>query len=813
MSADIVPDEPAEAPDEITVADGLAANSDPEQPQKLPEVLSLLPLRDFVIFPVLVSPLGVGRDSSVKLINDAVLSGTRIIATATLRDPSVDEPGLADLYPIGTAVAIRMMGQLPDGLRLIVQGLGRIEIQEAVQTTPYLQVRYRFIEEPAPPAEQSEQVEALKRVIVDLFTQAVALSPDMGQDLLGMITSISDPGTLADLIAAQTTRLSTAEKQRILQAIPVADRMQALLEVLSREVQVLKLGEELNTRVASDIDSLRREQYLRQQMKAIARELGETDSGTHEIEELRERIAQTPMSDEALKEANRELSRLERIPTASPEFSVARTFLDWLLALPWETATEDCRDIAAVRRSLDADHNGLADVKERILEFLAVRSIKSGTLRQPILCLAGPPGVGKTSLGRSIANALGRKFIRMSLGGVRDEAEVRGHRRTYVGAMPGQIIQSIRRCGSNNPVFMLDEIDKVTADMRGDPSSALLEVLDPEQNSTFRDHYLDVVFDLSKVMFIATANVLETIAPPLRDRMEVIRLSGYTEAEKLAIARNHLVPKQVAEHGIRGRISFRTPGLQAIIRGYTREAGVRNLERVIAGICRKVTLEFAEGKSDKAVISSKTVERLLGSPLYESEELDPRLRLPGVATGLVWTPVGGDIVHIEAAGVLRTGERPPTLTLTGQLGEVMRESAQTALSYLRANSKPGDAIGSFMDTHDIHIHVPAGATPKDGPSAGITMATALASLAMGAPVAPRVAMTGEITLSGRVMPVGGVKEKVIAAHRAGVEKVILSSRNRRNVEEEVPAEVRDHLTFVYVDAVGEVLAQALLQTP
>jgi len=604
--------------------------------------------------------------------------------------------------------------------------------------------------------------------------------------------------------------LSVAEKQEVLETLPLRERMQKLVALLAREVQVLELGSKLHSDVTSELGRAQREYYLREQLKAIQKELGEGDDKTREVEELKAKIEASGMPEEAAHAALRELERLSRMPTAAPEYTVARTYIDWLVSLPWSVSTEDRLDLSEVKTILDEDHYGLEKVKERVLEFLAVRKFKpTGALRQPILCFVGPPGVGKTSLGRSIARALGRNFIRISLGGVRDEAEIRGHRRTYVGALPGQIIQGVRRAGSNNPVFMLDEIDKVAADFRGDPSSALLEVLDPEQNFSFRDHYLEVPFDLSKVLFITTANMLDTILPPLRDRMEIIELSGYTEEEKLQIALRYLVPKQLEEHGIAGRLTIGSEAIQTIIRNYTREAGVRSLERAIAAICRKATRAFAEGKRRRMRVGPKQVEDFLGVPHFEREELDERVSIPGVAIGLVWTPVGGDIVFIEATAMPVPPSRSSQLTITGQLGEVMQESAQAALSYVRAHAAELGAPEDFYAKHDIHIHVPAGATPKDGPSAGITIATALASLFTGRPVKPRLAMTGEITLSGKILPVGGIKEKVLAAHRAGVKTVVLPKRNMRDLEEDVPLEVRNALSIHPVTDASEALRLAL----
>jgi len=776
----------------------------------LPDELSLLPLRDFVIFPVIVTPVGVGRENSVRLVNESIVGGNRIIGVVALKDPSVDNPGMDDIYRFGTAVAIRMMHQLPDGLRLIVQGISRIEILEAIQTEPYLRVKIRVLEEPEVPESDAMDVEALKRSIAALFQQAVMLSRDLSDELQNFPQSVQSPGILTDLIAAQMPRFTTAERQSILETVPIKERMEKLVALLRREVQILELSSKVESDVNQEMGKTQREYYLREQMKAIQRELGEGDERGAEVTELREQIEKANLPQEAKTAAERELDRLSRMAPGAPEYTVARTYVDWILALPWAASTEDNLDILAVKKTLDADHWGLEEVKDRILEYLSVRKFKQdGTARQPILCFVGPPGVGKTSLGKSIAHALGKKFVRISLGGVRDEAEIRGHRRTYIGALPGQIIQGMRRAESNNPLFMLDEIDKVTADFRGDPSSALLEVLDPEQNSTFRDHYLEVPFDLSRVLFVTTANVLDTISPPLRDRMEIIEIAGYTEEEKIAIAQNHLVPKQVREHGIEGRITFEPAALATIIRGHTREAGVRNMERQIANVCRKATRAFAEGRLETLNVTPGVVEEYLGAPRFEREEVDERTQVPGVVTGLVWTPVGGDIIFIEATAMPSPPNRPSQLMITGQLGDVMKESAQAALSYVRAHAAEYGAPADFYEKNDIHIHVPAGAIPKDGPSAGITMTTALASLFSGRPVRPRLAMTGEVTLSGKVLPIGGLKEKVLAARRAGIQTIIAPERNRKDFLEDIPEETRGSMTFHFVSDVKQVLELAL----
>ncbi len=774
----------------------------------IPDTLSILPIKDTVLFPMVVMPLIVSRDSSMQLVDDAVVSDTRIIGLATLMDPSIEAPGPDDIYPVGVAAAIHTMLRLPEHQRLIVQGLKRIRITEIVQTEPYIRVKIEELPDVQDWTEdETTEIEALRRNVGNAFQKVVALTPTLHDDLQNVVTSINKPGVLADTIALHLP-IAIPEKQDLLETRGIRDRLRKLLSILMREVDVLELGSKIQSQVHSEMGKTQKEYYLREQMKAIQRELGEGDERSAEVEELRAKINDSHMTEEAQKEALRELERLSHMPPAAPEYTVARTYIDWLVSLPWETFTEDNLDIPLVHRTLDEDHYGLTKVKDRILEYLSVRKFKqAGDVRHPILCFTGPPGVGKTSLGKSIARALGRKFVRMSLGGIRDEAEIRGHRRTYIGALPGQIIQGVKRAESHNPVFMLDEIDKVGTDFRGDPSSALLEVLDPEQNSTFRDHYLEVTFDLSKVLFITTANVLDTILPPLRDRMEILEIAGYTEEEKLEIAKRHLIPKQLDEHGLkRGEhISFLKDGILEVIRGYTREAGVRNLERQIASICRKTAREFAEGRTEPVRVTKKQVQDLLGVARYTFEELADRTSEPGVAVGLVWTPVGGDVVFVEATK-MAGGKQ---LVMTGQLGDVMKESAQAALSYIRTHARDLSVEDDFFSKSDIHIHVPAGSIPKDGPSAGVTMVTALASLVSGRRVKPRLAMTGEITLRGKVLPVGGLKEKVLAARRAGVETVIVPKDNRKDIEEEVPDHIRQEMRIEYVSAVSQVLNLAL----
>ena len=779
---------------------------DPDTPPAVPEEISLLPLRDTVIFPVLVAPIAVGREGSVKLVDDAVAAGNRIIGVVAMRDASVENPTPADIYPIGVAVVVRMMAKGTDGIRMIVQGISRIQIMQIVNEEPYMKAKVRVIDTLPVAAEDAVEIEAHKRNISELFKRIVALSPGMPDELAGLPQSVDDPSVIADLVAAHLP-VAAAEKEAILETLDLKGRMEALTALMTKEMQVLELGSKLQSQVSTEMSKTQRDYWLREQLKAIQKELGEGDERGEEIEDLRKKVAESGMHEDALKEANRELDRLQRMSPGAPEYTVARSYVDWLVNLPWTKSTEDNLDIPSVKAALDADHYGIEKVKDRILEYLSVRKFKKeGDLRQPILCLVGPPGVGKTSLGKSIAKAMGKKFVRISLGGVHDESEVRGHRRTYIGALPGQIIQGIKRAETNNPLFMLDEIDKVNADFRGDPSSALLEVLDPEQNSTFRDNYLDVNFDLSRVLFVTTANMLDTIQPALRDRMEIIELSGYTEEEKTEIAKRHLVPKQVEEHGLTPeQLTFTEAGIKAVIRGHTREAGVRNLEREIAAVVRKATRAFAEGRTDPMAVDSKQVEEYLGAPRYEYEEVAERTEQPGVVTGVVWTPVGGDVVFIEASQM--TGGHG--LQLTGQLGDVMKESAQAALSYVRAHAKDLNIRPDFYGKSDLHIHVPAGGVPKDGPSAGVTMTSAIASLLSGRPIKPALAMTGEVTLSGKVLPVGGIKEKVLAARRAGIKTVILPERNRKDLFEDIPESLRKDMSFIFAKTVDQVLDAAL----
>src|SRR5882724_1085066 len=778
-----------------------------EKEPTIPDVLGILPLRGTVIFPQAVTPLAVGRPGSVRLVQEA-LHGSRIIGAVMQRDPAADDPRAQGLHAIGTVILIHKAMKQPDGtLRLVVQGLSRFRIADVLQEAPFLRARIQRLVDDAP---STLEVEALARTASTLFQKVVSLSPTLPDELANIFGAAEAPGVLADLIAGSLPSLPTALRQELLETVGVAERLQRLVAALTKEAEVLELGSKIQSEAQSEMSKSQREYYLREQMKAIQKELGDGDDRTQEIDALRKKIDGAGMTEEAKSEALRELDRLAKMPPAAAEYTVARTFIDWLVSMPWQQETADNVDIAAARTILDEDHEGLEKIKERILEYIAVKKIRQAG-KDPILCFVGPPGVGKTSLGRSIARALGRKFHRISLGGMRDEAEIRGHRRTYIGALPGQIIQGLRRAGTKNPVFMLDEIDKLGMDFRGDPASALLEVLDPEQNGTFRDHYLDVAFDLSRVLFVTTANVLDTVPAPLRDRMEIIPLAGYTEEEKIAIARRHLVPRQARDHGLvpDQDIEFTPEALRLLTRGYTREAGVRSLEREIAGVCRKTARRRAEGHEERARVTPDTVTSFLGAPRFELEELEERTRVPGVATGLAWTPVGGDILFVEATRM--PGRR--TLTLTGQLGDVMKESAQAALAWVRSHADELGLAPEFWETSDIHVHVPAGAIPKDGPSAGVTMTTALVSMLTGRRVQSGLAMTGEVSLAGRVLPVGGIKEKVLAAHRAGIRTVLLPKRNEKNLVEDVPLKVREEMTIHLVDSVPDVLRLALEATP
>jgi len=770
----------------------------------IPPEVPVLPLRDTVLFPNSFMPLAVARESSVRLIDEAI-STNKVIGVFTQRDPATEEPGQDDLYPIGTATHIHKMFKLPDGsLRLIVQGLGRLRLDKVVSSRPYLRAEVSEAKEVLLEADAIE-IDALQRNIRSNFQQVVHLSPVLSDDLQSLAVNITDPGRLADFIASSLGTISTQTKEEVLETLDIRARMDALNRLLIKELEVLELGSRIQSQVQSEVGKNQREYFLREQMKAIQKELGEGDDQAREIEELREKIDAAGMPDEAKRDALRELDRLSKMPAAAAEYTVSRTYIDWLVALPWNRRTEEVIDLRKTKAVLDADHSGLEKAKDRVLEYLAVRKLNPD-VKGPILCFLGPPGVGKTSMAKSIAASLERKFVRVSLGGMRDEAEIRGHRRTYIGALPGQIIQGLRRAESKNPVFILDEIDKLGSDFRGDPASALLEVLDPEQNNTFRDHYLDVPFDLSEVLFITTANMIDTIPPALRDRMEVLELPGYTEEEKLQIAIEHLVAKQIANHGLRvDQVSFTDDALRKVIHGYTREAGVRNLEREIGALCRKVARRRAEGDVTAVAITPEVVMEMLGAPRFMDEEVRDRTKEPGVAVGLAWTPAGGEVLFVEASRMAGSG----SLTLTGHLGDVMKESARTALSWFRAHAARYGVDAAFYKDAEVHLHVPSGAIPKDGPSAGVTMVTALASELSGRPVRGDVAMTGEITLSGKVLPIGGVKEKVLAARRLGIFEVILPKQNEKNVNEDLSPDLRKELKVHYVDTVEEVLAIAL----
>jgi ATP-dependent Lon protease len=757
--------------------------------------LPLLPLKATVVFPDSMTPLAIGQERSIKLIDD-VVAADRELALVAVRHPDVEEPGWDDLYEIGTAAVVHKLVRVPDGtLRVLVQGLRRIRLAERQQDEPYLVAEFEDVPDVDP---GTPEVEALTRNVQGLFARIIGLVPYLPEELQLAAANVDDPSALCHLVAS-TLRIKTDEKQELLELADVEKRLRRIAGILSRELEVFELGSRIQSQVQSELEQGQREYFLRQQLKAIQEELGEANEDQAELNELRAQLDELELPEEVDRAARRELGRLERLPPVAAEYGVIRTYLDWIISLPWGKSTEDDLDLAHAREILDEDHFDLEKVKERIVEHLAVSKLKND-LSGPILCFVGPPGVGKTSLGQSIARALGRKFVRISVGGVRDEAEIRGHRRTYIGAMPGTIIRAIRDAESMNPVFLIDELDKMGADYRGDPSSAMLEVLDPEQHSRFRDHYLDLPFDLSKVLFVCTANLLDTIPPPLLDRMDVIQLSGYTEEEKFSIARRYLVPKQLEAHGLApSRATLTDAAIRVTIREYTREAGVRNLERRLAALCRKAAREIAEGRRKRVQIGEKRVREWLG-PRRFAGEVRRRTAEPGVATGLAVTPVGGDVLFIEATAYPGKGR----LKVTGQLGDVMNESAQAAHSWAWAHAEQLGLDPEWFATNDVHVHAPAGAQPKDGPSAGITIAAAIVSIASGRLVSHEVALTGEITLSGQVLQIGGVREKVLAAQRSGVKKVVLPRENEPDLTE-LPDEAREGLEFVLVDSVEEVL--------
>ena len=772
-------------------------------PENLPDVIPILPLFDATLFPKMVLPLVVMEGASVRLVDEA-MGAKRIVGLLVSKKAPGEKKPIKELIEgmasVGTAAIILKMAKTEDNkAQMLVQGLGRFKVQRFIDGKPYLQAQVARIEEIE---YQDKEIEALKANLQNLFIRIVELSPGLPQEIGAMGKSIQEPGVLADMVAS-TINTTVEEKQQVLESIDIKDRLRVVTRIATQQLEILELGNKIQSEVKGGMERSQREYYLRQQLKAIKEELGEKDESQVEVEDYRARVEAANLPPEAKKEAEREVGRLARMHPSSAEYTVAATYLDWITSLPWHTTTEDNLDINKAQQVLDEDHYGLEKVKKRIIEYLAVRKLKPDS-KGPILCFVGPPGTGKTSLGRSIARALGRKFHRIALGGVRDEAEIRGHRRTYVGALPGRIIQGLRRAESKNPIFMLDEIDKVGSDFRGDPSSALLEVLDPEQNFSFSDHYLDVPFDLSKVMFITTANMLDTVPPALLDRMEVLELVGYTEDEKIKIAQRYLVPRQREAHGLKaGQIKFTEGALRHIIGAYTREAGLRNLEREIATVCRGVATLIAQEKVDGVTIRIKNLHTYLG-PEKLMPEAAERTLTPGVAMGLAWTPVGGSLLFIEATAM----KGSKGLTLTGQLGDVMKESATAALSFVRANAKSLGVDEKFYETHDLHIHVPAGAVPKDGPSAGVTMLTALASLLTGRKVKKNLAMTGEITLRGQVLPVGGIKEKVLAAHRAGIREIIMPKRNEKDLED-VPAAVKEQIDFHFVEKMRDVIKLAL----
>ncbi len=762
--------------------------------------LPVLPVRDTVLFPHAVLPLTVGRESSVQLINS--LGEDKTIIVVAQREARVDSPQPSDLYTVGTSAVVHKVVKMPNqSLFVFAEGLERIQLGEFTQLTPFMRAHYVAMPEGTTPVATSE-IEALQRNVLTLFQQIVAGSPTLSDELSTVAMNIDEPGRLVDFIASSLPSLSTPDKQDTLETLDIHVRLEKINQHLAKELEVQQLRNKIQSEVQDRVQQTQREYYLREQMKAIQKELGEQDEGQRDVEDLKKKIEEAGMPDDVKKEALKELGRLSRMSPMAADYSLTRNYIEWLAVLPWAKTSGQEIEIPKAKEILDTDHYDLEKVKDRILDYLSVRRLKPN-MKGPILCFVGPPGVGKTSLGKSIARALGRKFVRLSLGGVHDEAEIRGHRRTYIGALPGQIIQGIRRAETKDPVFMLDEIDKVGRDFRGDPASALLEALDPEQNSSFRDNYLDVTFDLSKVLFITTANMLDPVAEPLRDRMEIIELQGYTEEEKVHIAFQYLIPRQIEENGITvEQIDFPRDSVSYIIRHYTREAGVRSLERTIGTICRKQARRLAEGKTDKLIVTKEVIQEFLGGIKIRTEgEIAERTERPGVGVGLAWTPSGGDVLFVEANAMKGKGG----FTMTGQIGQVMQESMQAALTWVRSNAERLGVAEDFFANHDIHIHVPAGAIPKDGPSAGVTMATALVSLLTKRRIRPLLAMTGEITLSGNVLPVGGIKEKVLAAKRAGVRDVILPAENKMNVQEDLTPEQLENLTVHYVKTIEEAL--------
>jgi ATP-dependent Lon protease len=782
------------------VSDVTFQTAEPEEHElEFPATLPVLPLKETVVFPQSMSPLAIGQERSVRLIDD-VVAGDRLLALVTVKNPSTESPGWDDLYDVGTAALVHKMIKVPDGtLRILVQGLERIKLESRLDSDPYLLGEFSALPDVLI---ETPEVEALTRNVQGQFARIIGLAPYLPEELQLAAANVDDPSALAHLVASTLRTIKTEERQEILEEVNVEQRLRLISQILNRELEVFELGSKIQSQVQSEMEKGQREYFLRQQLKAIQQELGEDDPETAELNELREQLNALDLPEDVRTAADRELGRLEKLPPAAAEYGVIRTYLEWILTLPWRTYTDDNLDLENARKVLDADHFDLEKVKDRIIEYLAVAKLRNEISGQ-ILCFNGPPGVGKTSLGHSIANALGRKFVRLSVGGVRDESEIRGHRRTYIGSMPGSIIRSIRDAESANPLMLIDEIDKMGSDWRGDPASAMLEVLDPEQNRTFRDHYLDLPFDLSKVLFICTANTLDTIPAALLDRMDVISLSGYTEDEKLGIAKKYLLPKQLGLHGLtRSQLTLSDTMLRTIIREYTREAGVRNLERRLADVCRKAATQIAKGNLQKPRVDEALLREWLG-PRRFSGEVRKRVSVPGVATGLAYTTVGGDVLFIEATAYAGKGR----LTITGQLGEVMQESAQAALSWVRSHTEEMGVDDDWFATHDVHIHVPAGAVPKDGPSAGVTMATAIASLVRQEPVADDVGMTGEITLTGQVLPIGGLREKSLAAQRAGLKRVIFPRENEPDLDD-LPPETRKALEFIPVDRIQEVFEAA-----